>query len=229
MRTIAIMPARGGSKRIKGKNIVDFFGRPLMCHALDAARASGLFATIHVSTDDPAIAAAATAAGFPPEFARDPALADDMTPLMPVLKWVLDRYSERGEEFDAVCLLMPTAPLIEADDIAGAAELYRRHQGKRGVIAVARFPVPVEWAMRLAADGSITFREPGKDQIRSQDLAAAYYDTGTIMILPAEAVRGHASAPVEYVGYVLDRSKAVDIDDTEDLELAKALYRARHG
>lgn len=227
MRTIAIMPARGGSKRIKNKNIIDFFGKPMLCHALEAARGSGLFDQIHVSTDDPAVAAAASTAGFPPEFARDPRLADDVTPLMPVLQWVLQEYERRGQTFDCVCLLMPTAPLIEAVDLQRGIELYRRHEGRHGVIAVARFPVPVEWAMRLDPDGRITFREPGKDQIRSQDLGPAYYDTGMIIYLPAAVVAGYPSVSPDYVGYEISRSKAVDIDDEDDIEFAWTLYRGR--
>lgn len=225
MSTIAIMPARGGSKRIPGKNIVDFFGRPLMCHALEAARSSGLFDLIHVSTDDQAIAQAARDAGFEPDFLRDPQLADDVTPLMPVLKWVLEQYADRKRTFDTVCLLMPTAPLIDSSDLQGAMDLYRRHHGSCGVIAVARFPVPVEWAMRLGRDGAIIFREPGKDKVRSQDLEPAYYDTGTIMLMPAGMVLGRSTP--RYVGFELDRAKAVDIDDVHDLELAMTLFRGR--
>lgn len=227
MTAIAIMPARGGSKRIKNKNIADFCGRPLMCHALEAARASGLFDLIHVSTEDAAIAAVAAEAGFPPEFTRDPRLSDDVTPLFPVLKWVLEEYGRRGRAFDTVCLLMPTAPLIEAVDLADGMALYRSHGGARSVIAVSTFPCPVEWAMRLGPDGSITLREPGKDQIRSQDLEQAYFDSGTFIFLPASVLLHHPDEQPNYVGLRLPRWKAVDIDEPDDLRLAQILYRGR--
>ena len=146
---IAIVPARGGSKRIPDKNIVDFLGLPLMGHSLRAARESGLFDTIHVSTDSARIAEVAASLGHAVDFTRDPALADDHTPLLPVLRWTVEQYAARGKRFDTVCLLMPTAPLIEAEDLRRANTLFERHAGRRTVIAVARFPVPIEWAFRM--------------------------------------------------------------------------------
>jgi N-acylneuraminate cytidylyltransferase len=222
---IAIMPARGGSKRIEYKNIVDFCGKPLLVHALDAARESGLFDLIHVSTDDDRIAETAAAAGFPPEFRRDPALADDHTPLMPVLKWVLEQFSTRGRPFETVCLLMPTAPLIDAGDLRGAHALYHQHGGARTVWAVADFPCPVEWALRRTPEGQLTAIQPGMAAIRSQDLPKAYYESGTFGFLPATHVLGAPGPAVEELGYVLPRHKAVDIDNPDDLELAERLFR----
>jgi N-acylneuraminate cytidylyltransferase len=220
---IAIMPARGGSKRIPGKNIVPFCGAPLMAHALRAARDSGLFAKVHVTTDDPAIAAVAAAEGFPPEFPRDPALADDHTPLRPVLSWVLARYAERGERFASITLVMPTAPLIEPSDLVAAHALFDRHGGRRPVMAVSTFPVPVEWAMRRAEDGTMMPIQPGMDEVRSQDLPEAWYHGGTFVIFPPEALAPGAPKPV-WVGHPLARWKTVDIDTPEDLELAEKLF-----
>src|ERR1700739_3167672 len=114
---IAIVPARGGSKRIPDKNIVDFLGAPLMCYPIRAAEPSGLFDVIHVSTASLRIAEVAASLGHPADFMRDPALADDHTPLLPVLKWTLEQYAARGRAFSTVCLVMPTAPLIDADDL----------------------------------------------------------------------------------------------------------------
>ena len=164
---IAIVPARGGSKRIPDKNIVDFLGAPLMGYSIRAAQQSGLFDVIHVSTESQRIADVAASLGVPADFLRDPALADDHTPLLPVLSWVLQQYSRRGREFDTVCLLMPTAPLIEADDLRKAEEIFRRHGGQRSVMAVSRFNVPVEWAFRMATDGALTPCQPGMAAVRS--------------------------------------------------------------
>lgn len=218
------MPARGGSKRIPRKNVVPFAGRPLMTHALAAAQASGLFDAIHVSTDDPEIAAVAAAAGLAPPFLRDPALADDQTPLLPVLAWVLERLAASGSGFDSVTLVMPTAPLIEATDLVDAHGLFDSRGGADPVLAVAPFPAPVEWAMRLAPDGRLAAREPGMDQVRSQDLEPAWFDSGTFLILPASALAPGA-APRAWVAHPLPRWKAVDIDTAEDLRLAEILFR----
>lgn len=221
------MPARGGSKRIPGKNIVPFCGAPLMAHALRAAAASGLFSTIHVSTEDPAIAAVAAAEGFPPAFARDPALADDHTPLLPdVLAWVVEAFAARGERFDSITLVMPTAPLIEAADLVAAHALFESHGGARPVLAVSTFPCPIEWAMRRGDDGTMTPVQPGAASIRSQDLPEAWYDSGTFLILPPEALAPSAPPPA-WLGFPLPRWKAVDIDTPEDLAFAERLFRTR--
>jgi pseudaminic acid cytidylyltransferase len=222
---IAIMPARGGSKRIPRKNIVDFCGRPLLSYALDAARASGLFDVIHVSTEDDVIADAAASLGYKPDFKRDPALADDHTPIVPVLQWVLHRYAERGQRFDTVCLLMPAAPLIEAQDLIGALKLFERHDGMYTVIPVATFPCPAEWAMRLDGDGRLTPIQAGLADVRSQDLPKAYYDSGTFAYFSSRTVLAYPAGRAELCGYVIPRYKAVDIDDREDLELAERLFR----
>jgi N-acylneuraminate cytidylyltransferase len=227
MRRIAIVPARGGSKRIPAKNIVPFEGAPLMTWVLAAARRSGLFEAIHVSTDDAAIAAVATAHGFPPDFPRAAELADDHTPLLPVLKWTLERYLERGQHFDCVCLLMPTAPLIDEEDLKGGAALFDKARGTRPVLAAASFPCPIEWAFRLDADGGLKPVQPGLASVRSQDLEKAYYDTGTFIFFPAAQVLAWPEGQADYLAYVLPRHKAVDIDDHEDLELAARLFRGR--
>ena len=221
---IAIVPARGGSKRIPDKNIVDFFGLPLLGHALRAARQSGLFDVIHVSTESKRIAEVAASLGFGVDFMRDPTLADDHTALLPVLKWTLEQYAPLGKRFDTVCLLMPTAPLIDAEDLRQAEAVYQQHASRRTVMAVARFPVPIEWAFRLAADQSLIACQPGMADVRSQDLAPAYYDLGTFLFLPeAEALAGRIDM-TRLLAYVLPHHKAVDIDSPEDLEFAKIIY-----
>lgn len=113
-KRIAVIPARGGSKRLPGKNIRDFCGGPMIGHILRAARESGLFDVIHVSTEDAEIRTVCTDLGFAPDFERDPALADDVTPILPVLKFVIDTYAEQDKRFDQIWLLMACAPLIAA-------------------------------------------------------------------------------------------------------------------
>jgi pseudaminic acid cytidylyltransferase len=226
---IAIIPARGGSKRIPNKNVVDFLGAPLLSYSIRAAQASCLFDTIHISTESPCIADVAASLGVPVDFMRDPSLADDHTPLMPVLAWVLEQYAKRGRNFDTVCLLMPTAPLIEADDLKRAEEEFRRRGGQRTVMAVSRFSVPLEWAFRMGADGALTPCQPGMAVVRSQDLRPAYCDSGTfIFISGQDAMRGQLDT-FPMIGFELPRHKAIDIDDAEDLELAKLIFRGLRG
>ncbi len=223
---LAIIPARGGSKRIPRKNIVDFHGRPIIAHVLETAKQSGLFDRIHVSTDDAEIADVAGEQGMKPDFMRDPALADDYTPLLPVLRWVTERYAERGEKIDSVCLLMATAVLITPEDLIGGYALYDRHGGASAVMAVADFPCPVEWALRLGADGLLSPVQPGFASIRSQDLPEAYYDSGTFIIFPRSALEASSIDAIASVAFPIARWKAVDIDGPEDMEMAARLFRS---
>lgn len=224
---IAILPARGGSKRIPHKNIADFFGKPMIAYALDAARSSNLFKTIHVSTDSDHVADAVKTLGFPIDFRRDPALADDITPLMPVLRWVLETYEAKGRHFETVCLLMPCAPLVEASDLIEAHRVFMSHSGRKPVMAVAAFPVPVEWAYSRKEDGSLVPVNPGAYAIRSQDLEKKFYDAGAFYFYHRDHILSEKPVrDADYASYVLPRTKAVDIDDEDDLKLARALYQA---
>ena len=222
--TLAIIPARGGSKRIPGKNTIDFYGKPLIAYSLTAAEESGLFDEIHVSTDDDTIAAIVSELGFPVPFMRPPELADDRTPLAPVLRWVLEEYARRGRNFDSVCLLMACAPLVRPDDLKRGYKALL--DGGRPVLSVARYPAPVEWAYELDPNGVLKERQPGLFQIRSQDISPTYYDTGTFAFFPAATLKNP-----EYMGggemtaVVLPSERAVDIDEPEDLELAQAIYK----
>ncbi|EKS36379.1 pseudaminic acid cytidylyltransferase [Afipia broomeae] len=224
---IAIVPARGGSKRIPEKNIVNFLGVPLMSYPIRAAKASGLFDTIHISTDSDRIASVAADLGYPVDFMRAPELADDHTPLMPVLQWTLDQFARRGKLFDTVCLLFPTAPLIDADDLVRGAELFDRRGNNRTVMAISRFNVPIEWAFHQESDGTLKACQPGMADVRSQDIRPTFYDAGTFSFIPAQEVRAGKIDETRMVGLMIPRHKAVDIDDAEDLELAEMLARGR--
>ena len=228
MKRLAVVPARGGSKRIPDKNVRPFCGRPMISYTLEAARESGLFDAIHVSTESDSVTAAATALGFPPEFPRPAALSDDTTPLMPVLRFVLEEYGRRGRGFDEVALLYACAPLVEAGDLRAAAAMAERVGGDKVVIGVAKFAVPVEWAYTRQDDGQLVPASPGTFQVRSQDLRPAYHDVGAFAFLPAARIVTDAPHDErDFYGYVLPRYKAVDIDDDEDWLLAEFLYRGR--
>jgi len=225
---IAIIPARGGSKRIPDKNIRDFCGKPVIAHTLDAARESGLFDIIHVSTDSTKIAQVVTGLGFQPDFLRPPEFAQDSTPIVPVMRYVLEEYRRRGRAFDQACLLYACAPLIEPADLRAAAKMFDDLGGIKVVLAVTPFAVPIEWAYRLGPDGAMTPVQPGMFNVRSQDLPTSYHDTGSFAFFPAGRLlddRPHDER--DFHGFALARYKAVDIDDSEDWTLAEILYRGR--
>jgi len=223
---LAVIPARGGSKRIPEKNIRQFAGRPMIAHTLEVARASGLFDVIHVSTESERIAGIAAALGFPVAFLRPAQLADDHTPLMPVLRYDAEAFMARGRNFDEVWMLMACAPLIEPDDLRQAAALFAKAGGRHPVLPVAPFPAPVEWAFRMDGAGNLTPLQPSAMGVRSQELETKYYDTGTFCALPSQLVLDSAGAGdfAGYIGYPLDRAKAVDIDDEDDWEFAEIVF-----
>jgi pseudaminic acid cytidylyltransferase len=225
-RRLAVVPARGGSKRIPNKNVRAFCGRPMIGHILETARESGLFDVIHVSTESAAIKREVEKLGFVVDFMRPDELADDHTPIMPVLKFVADTYAARQQLFDEVWLLMACSPFVEASDLRGAADRLRDIGARHPVMAVARYPVPVEWAYRLEPDGRLTPTQPGMFAVRSQDIEPKYFDTGTFIAFPTSVVRSSqgAGSDAHFVGHVIDRRKAVDIDDEEDWALAESMF-----
>ena len=213
-RRIAIVPARGGSKRLPGKNIRSFYDKPIIAYILDTARRSELFDVIHVSTESPRIIETVERLGFPVDFPRPKELADDHTPVMPVLKYVVETYKARGEKFDQVALLDATAALIDPIDLKGAAALYDKMRGERPVLSVTSYPVPVEWAYARQEDGGLVPVQPGMFAVRSQDLEMKYYDSGCFALFPTSWVLNAEAAGDEtnYIGYVLQKHKVVDID-----------------
>lgn len=228
-KRIAIIPARGGSKRIPNKNIRDFCGKPMIAHILQAARASGLFDEIHVSTDSEAIRETVENLGFHIGFMRPPELADDHTPIMPVLKYVTETYSSRNQQFDQVWLLMACAPLVNPSDLNQAAQLFDQAGGTSPVLSVSEYPVPIEWAFNRAADGKMMPVQQGMFAIRSQDLGKKYFDAGAFVVFPAQMVLQSegAGSDAGFIGYVIPKGNAIDIDDETDWALAEAMYRLR--
>jgi pseudaminic acid cytidylyltransferase len=226
---IAIIPARGGSKRIPRKNIRDFCGRPMIAHILQSARASGLFDVIHVSTESEDIRDVVEKLGFPIDFMRPANLADDHTPIMPVMKYVIDNYATKRQVFDQVWLLMACAPSIGVNDLKQAAAMFDRVDSGNSLVAVSEYPVPIEWAFTRCEDGNLTPVQAGMFAQRSQDIEKKYYDTGAFAAFPVETVQASQGSGTDsgFVSYVLPKGSIVDIDDETDWVLAEAIYRLK--
>lgn len=228
-RRLAVIPARGGSKRIPNKNIRDFCGKPMIAHTLQAARASGLFDLLHVSTESTKIRNTVETLGFSVDFMRPDELADDHTPIRPVLKCVVDTYATRGELFDQVWLLMACAPLINARDLQKAAALFDRAGGRDSLLAVSEYPVPIEWAFSRSADGKLAPVQAGMFAVRSQDLEKKYFDASSFAAFPAATVRAseRGGSDARFIGYLLPKWRTIDIDDEADWAMAEAMYRQK--
>jgi|SaaInlStandDraft_4_1057021.scaffolds.fasta_scaffold45586_2 pseudaminic acid cytidylyltransferase len=226
-KRLAVIPARGGSKRIPKKNIRNFCGKPIIAYILDTVKKSNIFDVIHVSTDSESIANTVHELGFTVDFMRPSELADDYTPVMPVLKYVHDEYLNRGYEFDQVWSLMPTSPFIEAEDLIKADKLFIKSGCNYSLWGVSEYQAPVEWAFEREDDGSLVPVQPGKFAIRSQDLEPKYYDVGSFALFSSKTVveSEGAGSDDKYIGYVLPKYKAVDIDTMDDWMFAEMIYK----
>jgi N-acylneuraminate cytidylyltransferase len=225
---LAILPARGGSIRIPDKNIVDFCGRPLIGWPLMAAKESGMFDTVHVSTDSERYIEIVRSLGFEVEFPRDPELARNRVSILNVLRWVVREFEKRGKRFDEVCLIMATAPLIEAGDLKRGHALFVEHGQKIPVLAVASFPAPPERGFCIGGDGLLKPLSPEKRALHSQDLKPAYYDAGAFFFIRTEQLLADTREVYnEMLPLILPRDKAIDIDEAEDLEMAETLFLGR--
>ena len=225
---LAVIPARGGSTRIPDKNVRPFCGAPMLSYGLRAASDSGLYAQIHVSTDSDDIAALAADLGHAPAFRRAAELAGNDVPLLEVMRWVVRQFMDRGETFDEVCLIYAAAPLVEAADLISGHETFAAQDGAHPVITVGRFPTPVERAMRIDDGGLLRWMALEYRFDQSQDLTTAYFDTGAFLIMaPAHLEEEGFPAFEAMLPMVLPLDKVADINDTEDLALAEALYRGR--
>jgi pseudaminic acid cytidylyltransferase len=222
---LAVIPARGGSKRIPKKNIMPFCGKPLIAYALDAAQESGMFDRIHVSTDSHEIAEVVEKLGFPVDFMRDGSLADDHTGIVPVLRWVVKEYEQRGLYYDQLCCIYPTAPLLRSSDLVDAFHIFDENQGSHPLLVYARYPVPVEWAFRRDENGFMTADDPEKILIRSQDLPHAYYECGPFNLWRCEHLQQEHPLSGKVLSYLLPTERAIDIDTPEDLVYAEHLFQ----
>lgn len=227
MTAIAIIPARGGSKRIPRKNIKTFHGRPMIAYSIRAALDSGLFARVIVSTDDAEIAEVARAYGAEVPFMRPAALADDHAGTVEVIQHAVGFLREQGEVFTYACCLYATAPFVTPADLARGLELLEECPGKAYAFTVTDFASPVQRALRLRADGGVESLYPEFYETRSQDLEPAFHDAGQFYWGRTEAWEQGAplhaphSLPVR-----LPRHRVQDIDTPEDWQRAELLYEA---
>lgn len=225
MKNLAIIPARGGSKRIPRKNVKPFLGKPMLAYSIEAALSTGLFDEVMVSTDDEEIAEVARQYGAKVPFMRTPATANDYATLADVMKEVLTEYKNRGLEFDNSCLILATCPMLQSQDISSA---YNRLTSSdfTMVYPVVLFSYPIWRCLDLAEDGSMRRHWPEFENSRSQDLPKQYHDTGTFYWYKnAEWLAGN----VKIGGIEVDETTIQDIDTETDWKLAEMKYKLLFG
>ncbi|MGE8439391.1 MAG: pseudaminic acid cytidylyltransferase [Pseudomonas palmensis] len=223
---LAVIPARGGSKRIPNKNIKEFCGKPMISWAISTAMESGCFDKIIVSTDDSRIADLSRSYGADVPFVRPAALADDYTGTIPVIRHAIEECRAQGYEATFVCCIYATAPFITAADLREGLQLIQETNSPY-VFSITSFPFPIQRALRLSGEGQVEMFNPEHVDTRSQDLEEAYHDAGQFYWGRTEAwEQEQAIFSTKSAAVVLPRHRVQDIDTLEDWTRAEWLFKA---
>jgi len=228
VKSVAIIPARGGSKRIPRKNIKNFFGKPLIAYSIQTALESNLFDKVIVTTDDDDIATIARNYGAEVPFLRPKELSDDFTGTADVIQHAINYLKEHGEEFDYVCTIYATAPLLQAKYLIEGYEKLKNSDAVNAFSSTS-MPFPIQRTFKLDGNGRCVMFTPEHYMTRSQDLEEAYQDAGQFYWSKLnknsdEIMFGKDSIPI-----VLPRYLVQDIDTLEDWQRAEMMYKAVYG
>ena len=221
---IAIIPARGGSKRIPRKNIKEFFGKPMIAWSIEAANASGLFDHVFVSTDDDEIAKVAKNYGASVPFIRPHYLSDDFIGTGPVIKHALEWVLEHIGPVEFVCTIYATAPFVRLVDLIKGFDILTSSSSTMA-FAVTSFSYPIQRAFKINKAGRVNMFYPENYDKRSQDLEAAYHDAGQFYWSTAEAIFQQLPMFSEYSSpVILERYCVQDIDSEDDWTRAEYMF-----
>lgn len=222
---LAIITARGGSKRIPRKNIKEFCGKPILFYSIEAALKAGIFREVMVSTDDREIADLAKRAGASVPFMRSEATSNDFATTDEVILEVLEEYEKRGEIFETFCCIYPTAPFITSERLKEAMELL---DDADSVMPVVAFSYPPQRGLLINDRGRIERQFPQHLMVRSQDLPKIYHDSGQFYACRTAAFLKEKTTDVDnLVPLILSELEVQDIDTIEDWELAEIKYLRR--
>ena len=224
MKRIAIITARGGSKRIPHKNIRDFCGRPIIEYSIKAALESGCFTEVLVSTDDERIAKISRKAGAHVPFLRSSETSGDFATTAEVIEEVLKELEKRGETYDTGCCIYPTAPFISSEKLRDAVALLENHHYDT-VMPVAEFSFPPLRGM-VMEDNKVSYKWPEFSTMRSQDLDKIYHDVGQFYVFDVEKFGECGKLVTENTGAILiNELEMQDIDNETDWKLAELKYQ----
>lgn len=225
---IAVIPARGGSKRIPRKNIRPFLGKPIIAYPIAAAREAGLFDHVIVSTDDEEIAAVARQHGAETPFLRPAEISGDRTATVDVIRHAADWSAGHLGPIDFICCIYATAVFVDGAALKHGYDEMRAANTDYAV-SVVRYPAPIERAMRIGANGRLAAVNLAGMAMRSQDIEDAWHDAGQFYWgSPAAFAATQAERIARAVPVVLPKGHVQDIDTEEDWRHAERLYRALH-
>lgn len=220
MKRIAIIPARGGSKRIPRKNIKSFCGKPIIAYSIEAAINSGLFDVVMVSTDDEEIAEVAILHGAEVPQLRSAKNSDDQAHLAQVL----EEHKEQITGNDTLVCLLPTAPLIETNELKNAVTILESSDADT-VVPVVKFSFPIQRAFKIDGD-QLSWFQPEYALTRSQDLEVSYHDAGSFYVMKVDSfLKQHSILMKKSIPVILDEMKVQDIDNEEDWRIAELKYK----
>ena len=223
MKHIAIITARGGSKRIPKKNIKEFCGKPIIAYSIEAAVASGLYDEVMVSTDSEEIAAVARQYGASVPFLRSEATSNDFATTRDVLLEVLDAYAARGEQFDMMTCLYPTAPFITSAKLTDAVQRMTESDAD-ALMPVVAYSFPPQRAM-VIRDGCLEYQYPEHRNTRSQDLEPIYHDCGQFYVYRTASFIDATAGSGKLIPMPMPEEETQDIDNLSDWVLAEIKYR----
>lgn len=219
INNLAIITARGGSKRIPRKNIKEFMGKPMLFYAINAALESGIFDEIMVSTDDDEIAQIARNLGAKVPFMRSAKTADDFASTADVLKEVVSKYQEMGFEIGQICCIYPCVPFLSGEILKNAYEKLLNSSAD-ALVPVVKYSFPIQRAFLMDKNGFISFREPQNAKKRSQDLEPTYHDVGMFYFYKSADLVSNKK-----IAYEIDEALCQDIDTLEDWKMAEIKYK----
>lgn len=226
-KTLAIITARGGSKRIPKKNIKDFLGRPIIAYSIEAALASGVFEEVMVSTDSEEIAEIAKKYGAAVPFLRSERTAGDTATTADVLLEVLEEYRNRGKEFEIFSCIYPTAPFIRAERLKEAFRMIRESTADE-LLPVVSFSYPPQRGY-IMKDGFLEMKWKENFSVRSQDLEKLYHDCGQFYFFRTAAYQQRKGLITDGIlPFVMDEMEVQDIDNETDWKLAELKYQLLH-
>ena len=223
---LAVIPARGGSKRIPRKNIRPFGGKPMIAWSIEVALASGCFDRVIVSTDDEEIATVARRCGAQVPFMRPPELSDDHTGTIPVIAHAICAERQQGHDTTAVCCIYATAPFVRSEDLLRGHDLLEQ-SGCDYAFSVTPYASPIQRAVRITAESRVEMLRPEQFNTRSQDLDPAYHDAAQFYWgRPQAWLAGKPIFSCDSASIILPRHRVQDIDTPEDWLRAELMLDA---
>lgn len=223
-KRLLIIPAKGFSKRIKKKNYKFFFGKPIIEYSIDLGVKSNLFDKIHISTDSDKIKKISENNNLIVDFMRTKKLTKDNSSIIDVIKFVYNKFKSKGYDFDEIWSLSSCAPLLEVSDLVKVSKKIKN----KIVLFVSKYPAPIEWAFIKKKKDIITPLNYKLIKKNSQKFTEKFYDTGTLIIIPKKYfLKKKIILNNNLNAFVLPRHKSVDIDNMDDWNFAKKLYKIK--